>query len=187
MSVPNQRFMRFNRYDPKDSGGYTPISNDYTLNILYDLDSMGAVKLYFYLLTQIPDLINGQPNKKNIRKLPFEFSTKDAREKIKADTKTIELGFKKLIEVGILTNVKGNLWIFDSVPLKYRVKTEKEYQEILEDVPAEEAYKQIHTQQLQEEKQNMDILIKQFRQQYSWEDDETYLANKKEWENNSTL
>ena len=99
----------------------------------------------------------------------------------------IVVSIDKLIELGILTNVKGNLWIFDSVPLKYRVKTEKEYQEILEDVSAEEAYKQIHTQQLQEEKQNMDIPIKEFRQQYSWEDDETYLANKKEWENNSML
>lgn len=187
MSVPNQRFMRFNRYDPKDSGGYTPISNDYTLNILQDLNTMGAVKLYFYLLTQIPDLINGQPNKKNTRKTPFEFSNKNARERLDLENKTVDAAFKKLIELGILTNVKGNLWIFDSVPLKYRVKTEKEYQEILEDVSAEEAYKQIHTQQLQEEKQNMDIPIKEFRQQYSWEDDETYLANKKEWENNSML
>lgn len=184
MSVPNQRFIRFNRYDPKDSGGYTPISNDYTLNILQDLGTMGTVKLYFYLLTQIPDLIDGQTNKKNTRKLPFEFSTKDAKNRIGSDIKTIELGFKRLTELGILTNIKGNLWIFDSVPMKYRVKNEKEYQEILEDVSAEEAYKQLHTQQLQEEKQNMESLDSQFRQQYSWEDDDIYFAKKNEWEKN---
>lgn len=83
------------------------------------------------------------------------------------DIKTFEKGINTLIELGFLTQVPNtkNLYYFDDIPMKYRVKTAQEYEE-MKQLSAEEAYVQVHKDKLQEYLDELDKPPEQ--KKYSW-------------------
>lgn len=172
VKYPNQLGCYINRKERHGEQFVNFITED-TYNILTELGSYGAVLVYFYLCAQVPHTYDGKNNSDCKDKKPFGISPKGIREAYgnKHDIKTYQDGINRLIDLGILQQIRGTTYHFDDLPLKYRVKTYEEKQE-LDELSAEEAFQIAHKQQIQDfyidlktEKEQ-----EQSREKYEWED-----------------
>lgn len=153
MAVPNQKVCYLNRKSKAGNEKYVNFITEPTYEILSELNTYGAVLVYFYLCSLIPHTIDGKTYKTEngyALQKPYELSP-TALQKVYPghDINTFQNGINRLIELGILKQIQKNLYIFDDIPLHYRVKTEKEYNE-LQELSAEEAFQIAHKEQLKQ-------------------------------------
>lgn len=141
---------------------------DDTFNVLSELETYGAVLVYFYLCSLVPHTYDGKLNTdyKNITSKPYELSPQAIKNAYgKHSINTYRDGINKLIEKGFLKKITDNLYQFDDIPLQYRVKTYDEKVK-MDSITAEEAFKIMKREQLQQEiKEEQKI-----HEKYEWED-----------------
>lgn len=153
MAEPNQKLCYLNRKSRAGNEQYVNFITEPTYDILSQLNTYGAVLTYFYLCSLVPHTIDGKkykPEKGFIKSAPYEISPA-ALQKVYPghDISTFQHGINRLIELKILRPVNGNLYIFDDIPIEYRVKTYEEHQEMVT-LNAEEAFKYAHDKQIEE-------------------------------------
>jgi len=151
MSEPNQKVVYLNRTKIDMSTGAKPwaaYNMEESYALLDDL-TYTEFKVYHYLCGQNPNTINGKQNQKGPIGY-YELSPK-ALHKVypKTNAQTFTKAINGLIEKGVLKHCKGNVYSFDNRPLKYRVSSIDEYEE-MEQISAEEAYKIHHKEELKE-------------------------------------
>ena len=172
VQVPNQLGCYINRKQ-RHGEQYVNFLTQETYEILGELKTYGAVLVYFYLCSQVPHTYDGKLNSDCKDKKPYGISPKAIKEAYGNihDLKTYREGIDRLIQLGILKKVNGNIYQFDDIPLKYRIKTYDEYEE-MQQMSAEESFKLMHKEQLQEALQNniIDNEMLSPRKKYSWED-----------------
>ena len=185
IKFPNQLGCYINRKDRKNENYVLFIKED-TYNVLSELGTYGAVLVYYYLCSQVPHTYDGKRNPKSLSELPFGLSPQAIREAYgnQHDIKTYREGIARLIELGILKKFSENIYSFDDIPLKYRVKTIEE-KEMLDKMSAEQVFNTAHKQQLEvfledenknknEDKELEELdkelgVLKEPKKKYSWE------------------
>lgn len=180
--VPNQKEVYLNRLNTKGRH-YVNFSIEDTFNIFDDMCA-GELKVYFYLCAQVPNTYDGK-NNPDCKRGPFILSPQAIKNVYPSmDIKTIQSAINKLIDKGFMTEICSNLYQFDDLPLKYRVKTEQEYKEINQ-LTAEESYKKLHEKQMIDHIQNeLELSDSQEKSEiYEWmteEEKEVIRTKKKE-------
>lgn len=179
-TLPNQKALYLNRHNTKGQH-YVNFSIEDTYGI-FDEMCAGELKVYFYLCAQVPNTYDGKSNPDCTRGL-FILSPQAIKNVYPSmDIKTIQSAINKLIDKGFITEIRPNLFQFDDLPLKYRVKTTQEYEEI-EHMTAEESYKLLHKEQMQNHTQKELNFNKQEELKiYDWmteEEKEKILTEKK--------
>lgn len=144
-TLPNQKALYLNRHDTKGKH-YVNFSIEDTYGI-FDKMCAGELKVYFYLCAQVPNTYDGK-NNPDCKRGPFILSPQAIKNVYPSmDIKTIQSAINKLIDKEFIKEIRPNLYQFDDLPLKYRVKTVQEYEEI-EYITAEESYKLLHKEQI---------------------------------------
>lgn len=165
--VENQKGCFLNR-KKRTSEKFVNFIIDDTFNVLSELETYGAVLVYFYLCSLIPHTYDGKLNTdyKTIASKPYELSPQAIKNAYgKHSINTYRDGINKLIEKGFLKKITDNLYQFDDIPLQYRVKTYDEKVQ-MDSITAEEAFKIMKKEQLQQEiKEEQKI-----HEKYEWED-----------------
>ena len=147
--VENQKACFLNR-KKRNGEKYVNFIADDTFNVLSELESYGAILVYFYLCSLIPHTYDGKLNSdyKNTVSKPYELSPKAIKNAyVKHSINTYRDGINKLIEKGFLKKITDNLYQFDDIPLKYRVKTYDEKIKI-DQLNAEQTFEIMHNEQL---------------------------------------
>lgn len=164
--VKNQKACFLNRKE-RQGEQYVNFLTHYTYDILNELNTYGAVLVYFYLCSLKPHTYDGKKkgNETLTYDKPYELSPKALKQIYPDhDENTFRSGINRLIEVGILRQIQGDIYLFDDIPLKYRVKTYDEMKEI-QQMSAQDIYKMAHKEQLVEESKKMEELPKK----YDWQ------------------
>ena len=160
--VKNQKACFLNRKE-RHGEPYVNFLTQYTYDILNELNTYGAVLVYFYLCSLMPHTYDGKKTDKTLAyDKPYELSPKALKQIYPDhDENTFRNGINRLIEVGILHQIQGDIYLFDDIPLKYRVKTYDEMKEM----SAQDIYKMAHREQLVEESKKMEESPKK----YDWQ------------------
>ena len=160
--VKNQKACFLNRKE-RHGEPYVNFLTQYTYDILNELNTYGAVLVYFYLCSLVPHTYDGKKTDKTLAyDKPYELSPKALKQIYPDhDENTFRNGINRLIEVGILHQIQGDIYLFDDIPLKYRVKTYDEMKEM----SAQDIYKIAHREQLVEESKKMEESPKK----YDWQ------------------
>ena len=160
--VKNQKACFLNRKE-RHGEPYVNFLTQYTYDILNELNTYGAVLVYFYLCSLVPHTYDGKKTDKTLTyDKPYELSPKALKQIYPDhDENTFRNGINRLIEVGILHQIQGDIYLFDDIPLKYRVKTYDEMKEM----SAQDIYKMAHKEQLIEESKKMEESSKK----YDWQ------------------
>ena len=160
--VKNQKACFLNRKE-RHGESYVNFLTQYTYDILNELNTYGAVLVYFYLCSLVPHTYDGKKTDKTLTyDKPYELSPKALKQIYPDhDENTFRSGINRLIEVGILHQIQGDIYLFDDIPLKYRVKTYDEMKEM----NAQNIYKMAHKEQLAEESKKMEESPKK----YDWQ------------------
>ena len=160
--VKNQKACFLNRKE-RHGEPYVNFLTQYTYDILNELNTYGAVLVYFYLCSLVPHTYDGKKTDKTLAyDKPYELSPKALKQIYPDhDENTFRNGINRLIEVGILHQIQGDIYLFDDIPLKYRVKTYDEMKEM----SAQDIYKMAHKEQLVEESKKMEESPKK----YDWQ------------------
>lgn len=160
--VKNQKACFLNRKE-RHGEPYVNFLTQYTYDILNELNTYGAVLVYFYLCSLVPHTYDGKKTDKTLTyDKPYELSPKALKQIYPDhDENTFRNGINRLIEVGILHQIQGDIYLFDDIPLKYRVKTYDEMKEM----SAQDIYKMAHREQLVEESKKMEESPKK----YDWQ------------------
>lgn len=128
MSVSNQRCLFIDRRKTGGSIRYMNLDIEGTLNVVNDIKTVGGLKIYLYLCSQVPHSYDNEINVNRANQMPFEFSPVGIKMVYPdIDRKTIQRGFDELVELGIIVQRKNNIYQFKDVPLKYRAQTYEEY------------------------------------------------------------
>lgn len=128
MSVSNQRCLFIDRRKTGGSIRYMNLDIEGTLNVVNDIKTVGGLKIYLYLCSQVPHSYDNEINVNRANQMPFEFSPVGIKMVYPdIDRKTIQRGFDELVELGIIVQRKNNIYQFKDVPLKYRTQTYEEY------------------------------------------------------------
>ena len=172
--VENQKSLFINRKLKKKNEKYVNLITENTYDIFAELGTYGAVLVYFYICSLIPHTYDGkvfvdEKTHQPIVTKPFELSPQAIRNAYgKHSIDMYRDGINRLIELGFIKQIKGNFYQFDDIPLKYRVKTMKEKEE-MDNLDAETAFKLMHQEQLKEAKME-ELEQPKPREKYSWED-----------------
>lgn len=172
--VENQKNLFINRKLKKKNEKFVNLITNDTYGIFADLGTYGAVLVYFYICSLIPHTYDGkvfvdEKTNQPIVTKPFELSPQAIRNTYgKHSIDMYRDGINRLTELGFIKQVKGNFYQFDDVPLKYRVKTMEEKEE-MDKLDAETAFKLMHQEQLKEAKIE-ELEQPKPREKYSWED-----------------
>lgn len=191
MSVPNQKLILIDREKVNTVQKGRRFLMVYTDNINMAYNIMNGEKcfgLYLYLLECMPHFYNEKP----VDNMPpkFELSGSAIQDELGMTKPTYQRSIDKLIELGFLKHIKGNLYYFYEMPQQYRVKTYEEYkhEEELKEISIEEAQKILKNRQDEELKRQ--IIQQQlnmptdevFRAPYDWETTEEYIQKKRQYE-----
>lgn len=169
MSVPNQKLILLERNKVDTTQKRRRYLMIYTDNLNTAYSIMGGEKcfgLYLYLLERIPHLYDGQP----IPNAPpkFELSQTHVEEEMGMSKSTYARSIEKLISLGFLEPIQGNLYQFYEMPKQYRPRTLDEYnhdEEIkcLSIADANKILKERHDEQLRKQ-----VITEQIGNRPSW-------------------
>ena len=162
--VKNQRSCYINR-KKRHNERYVNFLTEDTFSVLGALGTYGATLVYFYLCAQTPHTYDGEINT-GASPTAYELSPQAIQNAFGThDLDTYRKGIDRLIQLDILHKISGNLYKFDDLPLKYRAKTSKEYDE-MKKISATEAFKMSHEHQMQDF-----AATQQSPYQYDWQGD----------------
>lgn len=115
------------------SGGNIIAKGEAVLLAGKELGTYGALMVYLYMLTIVPDTYEGEINKKNTRYKLYELSPQAIEDFCGLPIKTSQRGIDKLVEKGYLTleivNGEERYQFIDVLP-KHKTQTPEEYKQV---------------------------------------------------------
>ena len=180
MSVPNQKIVFIDRTSSSPSK-YIRIDSDLFFLAAKKLSKLGII-CYGYFLSQTPYSRDGDKNRENTNKIPYEISTSAISNKTGISTDAARAGLQDLIDNKYLKLIRGNFYQFIDILPEDKIMTPEEYEE-------KQNYEKIAEMGLNMVKENRQEHLKQVANQqinkvenlkekypmYDWESKEEYL------------